>query len=89
MTSYLDNPPVARVQQAVANAGSSARVVAFDASARTAADAASRLGVLLGAIVKSLVFTIDRNPVMALIAGDRRCDAAALARAQGSSAPAE
>lgn len=72
MTSYLDNPSVARVQQALANAGSSACVVEFDASARTAADAASRLGVALGAIVKSLVFTIDGNPAMALIAGDRR-----------------
>ncbi len=78
-----------RVQHALADAGSSARVAEFDASARTAADAASRLGVALGAIVKSLVFMIDGNPVMALIAGDRRCDAAALARAQGSIAPAE
>ena len=78
-----------RVQHALAVAGSSARVAEFDASARTAADAASRLGVALGAIVKSLVFMIDGNPVMALIAGDRRCDAAALARAQGSIAPAE
>ena len=89
MTSYLDNPSVARVQQALADAGSSARVVEFDESARTAADAAAQLGVALGAIVKSLVFTIDGNPVMALIAGDQRCDVVALARAQGSSAPAE
>ena len=34
-----------------------------------------------GSIVKSLVFTVGGAPVMALVAGDRRCDTAALARA--------
>ena len=37
----------------------------------------------LGAIVKSLLFTIDGAPVMALIAGDRRCDTRALPGALG------
>jgi len=38
-----------------------------------------------GAIVKSLLFTIDGAPVMALIAGDRRCDTTALPAAFGRS----
>ncbi len=52
-------------------------------TARTAQDAADSVGVELGAIVKSLVFAVDGRAVMALVAGDRRCDTAALARALG------
>ena len=41
------------------------------------------IGTPLGSIVKSLVFTVGGTPVMALVAGDRRCDTAALAGALG------
>ncbi len=37
----------------------------------------------LGAIVKSLVFVVGERPVMALVAGDRRLDTAALAATLG------
>ena len=37
----------------------------------------------VGAIVKSLVFEVDGEPVLALVAGDRRCDLAALPAALG------
>ena len=37
----------------------------------------------LGASVKSLVFVVGERPVMALVAGDRRLDTAALATALG------
>ena len=76
--SALENPSVRRVQAALAAAGSRARVVELAATARTARDAAAALGVPVGAIVKSLVFLVGGRPVLALVAGDRRCDAAAL-----------
>ena len=59
--------------------GSRDRIVELAATARTAEDAARACGVPVGAIVKSLVFEIAGAPVLALVAGDRRCDLAALA----------
>lgn len=76
--SALENASVRRVREALAAAGSEARVVELAATARTAQDAAAALGVEVGAIVKSLVFLVGGRPVMALVAGDRRCDVAAL-----------
>jgi prolyl-tRNA editing enzyme YbaK/EbsC (Cys-tRNA(Pro) deacylase) len=81
--SRLAHPAVQRVQAALRAKGSRALVIELEATARTAEDAARALGVPVGAIVKSLVFTIDGTPVMALIAGDRRCDPKALPAAFG------
>ena len=50
---------------------------------RTAADAALAIGVDLGQIVKSLVFCVDGEVVVALVSGDNRLDEAKLARAAG------
>ena len=69
----LARETVRRVQAALKAAGSAAQVVALASTARTAEDAASSLGVPVGAIVKSLVFAVDGRPVLALVAGDRRC----------------
>lgn len=69
----LDNPSVRRVADALSTAGSPAQVVALADTARSAEDAARSLGSELGAIVKSLVFVVGDRPVMALVAGDRRC----------------
>lgn len=85
MSAPIERPSVRRVRAALAEAGSGAEVIALPDSARSAAEAAASLGVALGAIVKSLVFTIAGEPVMALIAGDRRCDTRALAGALGLS----
>ena len=76
--SPIKNPSVQRVQQALTAAGSLTRVLALDETARTAQDAAGSIGCQLGAIVKSLVFQIDKRAVLALIAGDRQCDIKAL-----------
>jgi prolyl-tRNA editing enzyme YbaK/EbsC (Cys-tRNA(Pro) deacylase) len=81
--SRLAHPAVQRVQAALRAKGSRADVIELAATARTAEDAARALGVEVGAIVKSLVFTIDGAPVMARIAGDRRCDTKALPAAFG------
>lgn len=54
---------------------------------RTAADAALAIGVELGQIVKSLVFSVDGEVVIALVSGDNRLDEAKLAAcASGSEA---
>lgn len=55
----------------------------FAESTRTAAEAASAIGVELGQIVKSLVFTVDGQPVLALVSGDRQLDEHKLAAAAG------
>jgi len=55
--------------------------MALSATARSAQDAADSIGCPLGAIVKSLVFLVEGKPVMALVAGDRRCDTDALVSA--------
>ena len=81
--SKLGHPAVRRVQAALERGGSRAEVIELASTARSAQDAASALGVQLGAIVKSLVFIVNGAPVMALIAGDRRCDTKALPGALG------
>jgi prolyl-tRNA editing enzyme YbaK/EbsC (Cys-tRNA(Pro) deacylase) len=69
---------VQRVEAALAASGLAGRVVELADTARTAEDAARACGVPVGAIVKSLVFEVAGQPVLALVAGDRRCDLAAL-----------
>jgi prolyl-tRNA editing enzyme YbaK/EbsC (Cys-tRNA(Pro) deacylase) len=83
--SRLDHPAVRRVQAVLRERGSRAEVIELQATARTAEDAARALDVPVGAIVKSLLFTIDGDPVIALVAGDRRCDTKALGPAFGRS----
>lgn len=81
--ALLDRPAVKRVRAALAAAGAAGEVMVLAETARTAADAAAAVGVPQGAIVKSLVFRAGDTPVLALIAGDRRCDSQALARVLG------
>ncbi len=85
--SSLDNPSVRRVRDALAAAGSSAEVVALAETARSARDAARAVGAELGAIVKSLVFLVGDQTVLALVAGDRRCREAALPEILGLDGP--
>lgn len=83
----LDNASVRRVRAALAELGAGERVIVLDGSARTAAQAAAALGCEVGAIVKSLVFADRGHAVMALVAGDRQCDVAALGEVLGLPAP--
>jgi prolyl-tRNA editing enzyme YbaK/EbsC (Cys-tRNA(Pro) deacylase) len=77
--------PVHRNVEAVIEAGRvigiDVRPMEFAQSTRTAAEAAEAIGVALGQIVKSLVFTVDERPVLALVGGDRQLDEAKLAAA--------
>ena len=69
----LEGPSVRRVRRALVDAGAEDKVRALADTARSARDAANALGCELGAIVKSLVFTVGGTPAMALVAGDRMC----------------
>jgi len=67
--------PWERVQAALDEMGLGICVVEFPDSTATAAEAAAAAGCPLGAIVKSLLFLIDGQPVLVLVAGDRMADA--------------
>lgn len=84
--AILEHAGVSRVRQALRARGAGERVIALGDAVRTAAQAAEALGCEVGAIVKSLVFSDDGQAVMALVAGDRQCDVAALGRALGLAA---
>ncbi|NQV48375.1 MAG: YbaK/EbsC family protein [Rhodospirillaceae bacterium] len=71
--SNLKKPTVKRVRQALTDAGLNDAVIELDETARTAEDAAKATNSELGAIVKSLVFIIGEEPVLALVAGDHKC----------------
>jgi prolyl-tRNA editing enzyme YbaK/EbsC (Cys-tRNA(Pro) deacylase) len=66
---------------AAASAGLVIEVVRFPAGTRTAEDAARAVGCRVAQIVKSLVFMVDGDPVVALISGADRLDPARLAAA--------
>ncbi len=72
-----------RVQDALRDAGTAARVVVLPASTATAKEAARAVGCPLGAIVKSLVFLAEGEPILALVCGDRQVDSAKLAQTLG------
>jgi len=81
---------VERVRAALIAAGIGDVIIDLPDSARTAQMAADALGrhlgtdVPVGAIVKSLVFVADAQPVLVLMAGDRRGDAKKLKAATGA-----
>ena len=71
--SLLERAAVKRVRDALVGAGLGDSVMEMSDTARSAEDAARAVDCPLGAIVKSLVFTVDRRFVMALVAGDHKC----------------
>ncbi len=73
----------ARVVAAARAAGLEVEVVEYPDGTRTAGEAAAAVGCAVARIVKSLVFTVDGAPVMALVAGDNRLDEGRLAVAAG------
>ncbi|MBA4370761.1 MAG: hypothetical protein C0418_04200 [Coriobacteriaceae bacterium] len=64
--------------------GMADRLVTYQQSTKTAQMAADAMGCLLGQIVKSLVFVAEGRAVLALVAGDRRGDGAAIAAEIGA-----
>ncbi|MCU0262527.1 MAG: YbaK/EbsC family protein [Candidatus Nanopelagicales bacterium] len=76
---------VARVRAAAAELGLALDVRRFPEGTRTAQDAATAIGCPVGAIVKSLIFTVDGEVVLALVSGANQLDEARLAAAAGGS----
>lgn len=64
------NPTALRVQAAL---GAAYQVLEFDASTRTAADAAAAVGCTVGQIAKSIIFkAASGRPVLVVASGDNR-----------------
>ena len=73
--------PVERVAAVLRERGVDARLEEFQQGTPTAAAAARAVGCADAQIVKSIVFVCDGRPVLALVPGDRRADAAKVAAA--------
>ena len=86
--SALDHRNVRAVVAGGAALGLDVEPVAFPDDTRTAEDAAAAIGVEVGQIVKSMVFLVDGQPVVALVSGVNRVDEQKLAKAAGGSASA-
>ncbi len=77
------HPNVTRVVQAAAARGLSITPVRFPEGAKTAVDAANAIGVHVGQIVKSLIFGVDGQVVLAYVSGANQLDEKKLAAAAG------
>ncbi len=71
------------MNEALERLGLPGRVIEFNGSTHTAADAAAAVGCELGQIVKTLFFMADGRPTIALVAGDRQVDTGKLAELVG------
>ena len=74
---------VRRVADMLSAAGAGGEVREFEASTRTARDAAAALGCPVGAIASSLVFMADGTPLLIVTSGGHRVDVDLVARALG------
>ena len=79
------HPNVVRVVSAAKERGLEIETKRFPEGTKTAADAAAAIGVTVGQIVKSLVFGVDGEIVMALVSGSNQLDEKKLALAAGGS----
>jgi prolyl-tRNA editing enzyme YbaK/EbsC (Cys-tRNA(Pro) deacylase) len=76
-----EHPNVQRVRAAAEAAGLTIATVQFPDGTKTAADAAAAIGVDVGAIVKSLIFAVDGDIVLAYVSGANQLDERKLAAA--------
>ena len=74
---------VTRVVEAGAEAGVAVVPVRFPDGTKTAIDAATAIGCDVGQIVKSLIFGVDGEVVLALVSGSNQLDESRLAAAAG------
>lgn len=79
------HPNVTRVATAAAEFGLTIEPRRFPEGTKTAADAAAAIGVHVGQIVKSLIFAVDGEVVLAYVSGANQLDEKKLARAAGGS----
>ena len=79
------HPNVAKVVDAGALLGIDVQPRRFPEGTKTAADAAAAIGVDVGQIVKSLIFSVDGEVVLAYVSGANQLDERKLAAAAGGS----
>ena len=77
------HPNVARVVEAAAQRGLTIQPRQFPEGTKTALDAAAAIGVDVGQIVKSLIFAVDGDVVLAYVSGANQLDEKKLAAAAG------
>ena len=77
------HPNARRVGEAAAALGLEIEVRRFPEGTKTAVDAAAAIGVAVGQIVKSLIFAVDGEVVLALVSGANQLDERKLAAAAG------
>jgi Cys-tRNA(Pro) deacylase len=77
------HPNVVRVVEAARARGLEIEPRRFPDGTKTAADAAAAIGVEIGQIVKSLIFAVDGDVVLAYVSGANQLDEKKLAAAAG------
>ena len=77
------HPNVTRVASAAAEFGLTILPKRFPEGTKTAADAAAAIGVHVGQIVKSLIFAVDGEVLLAYVSGANQLDEKKLAHAAG------
>ena len=77
------HPNARRVADAARELGLDIEVRTFPEGTKTAADAAAAIGVEVGQIVKSLIFAVDGEVVVAYVSGANQLDEKKLAAAAG------
>ncbi len=73
------HPTAQKVADAAQSLGLPIDIKEFEASTRTAQDAANAIGCQVAQIVKSLLFVVAGQPTMVLVSGDNRLDEKKLA----------
>ncbi len=83
MSDATLHPNVAKVVEAGRELGLSIETFHFPDGTKTAPDAAAAIGVHVGQIVKSLIFAVDGQVVLAYVSGSNQLDESKLAVAAG------
>ncbi|MDB0054424.1 YbaK/EbsC family protein [Candidatus Pelagibacter sp.] len=73
MNPLLNKEPVKRAEKSIKEFDPNLEIICLEQTARTAQDAATALGCNVGAIVKSLLFSVGEGFVLCLVSGDKRC----------------
>ncbi len=76
-------PAVRKVQSAIRQLGIEREVIELGVDARTSQQAADALGVGVGQIAKSLVFTVNSSPLLVIASGANRVDELKLEKLAG------
>jgi Cys-tRNA(Pro) deacylase len=77
------HPSAQKVADAARELGLDVDIVEFEQTTRTAQEAADAIGCQVAQIVKSLLFMVDGQPLMALVSGANRLDERKLAALRG------